>query len=224
MVRYVLLRTALDPILAVAGTRGLVRLEFLPEAWEYHTRAHAVARRLLDGAVGQERRMDQAGQTDQGDQIVQQGQMVQAAGGEAEAVASAPAPLEVREDPAFFEPLREQLAQYFVGRREHFNLELDLHGTPFQIAVWRELLNIPYGKLRTYGQVAKALGRPAATRAVGQAAGQNPLPVLVPCHRVIGKGGSLVGFAGGLTTKARLLRLEGHTLGGTERIEEPRLF
>ena len=205
MVRYVLLRTALDPILAVAGPRGLVRLEFLPEAWEYHTRAHAVARRLLCGAPQTLPRQ-------------------MAASGGSDAAAECLPALKVREDPAFFADLREQLAQYFVGRRESFELELDLHGTPFQILVWRQLLDIPYGKLRTYGQVARSLGRPTATRAVGQAAGQNPLPILVPCHRVIGKGGSLVGFAGGLTTKARLLRLEGHTLGGTERIEEPRLF
>ncbi|MBU8870925.1 MAG: MGMT family protein [Gemmatimonadales bacterium] len=90
--------------------------------------------------------------------------------------------------------------------------------------VWKQLRKIPYGKLRTYGQIAKTLRKPQATRAVGQAAGRNPLPILIPCHRVVGKGGSLVGFAGGITTKARLLRLEGHMLGDKAKIEEPRLF
>ena len=90
--------------------------------------------------------------------------------------------------------------------------------------VWKQLMKIPYGKLRTYGQIARSLRKPRATRAVGQAAGHNPLPILIPCHRVVGKGGSLVGFAGGITTKARLLRLEGHTLGDKAKIEEPRLF
>jgi len=103
-------------------------------------------------------------------------------------------------------------------------LEIDLHGTDFQREVWQQLLKIPYGKLRTYGEVAVALGKPKASRAVGQAAGHNPLPILVPCHRVIGKTGSLVGFAGGITTKARLLRLEGHTLDSSSHLEEPRLF
>ena len=83
---------------------------------------------------------------------------------------------------------------------------------------------IPAGRVATYGQIARALRKPKATRAVGQAAGHNPLPILVPCHRVVGKGGSLVGFAGGLSTKARLLRLEGHSLGDAAKIEEPRLF
>jgi len=103
-------------------------------------------------------------------------------------------------------------------------VELDLHGSTFQLKVWKALLRIPYGKLRTYGQLARTIRQPSATRAVGQAAGQNPVPILVPCHRLVGKGGSLVGFAGGITTKARLLRLEGHTLGDSARIEEPRLF
>jgi methylated-DNA-[protein]-cysteine S-methyltransferase len=212
MVRYALLRTALDPILAVSGPKGLVRLEFLPEAWEYHTRAHAVARRLMCGSP--------VATSD--DDCLE----IEAAEGADESTPPTPAlpSMEIREDPPHFQLLQDQLAEYFIGRREAFSLDLDLHGTPFQIRVWRQLMGIPYGKLRTYGQVARQMGRPTATRAVGQAAGHNPLPILVPCHRVIGKGGSLVGFAGGLTTKARLLRLEGHTLGTTERIEEPRLF
>lgn len=186
MIRYALLRTVLDPLLAVSGPAGLVRLEFLPRAWEYHTRAHGVARALA-------------------------------------AVAEGPAP-DIHEDPAAFADLRDQLAEYFTGRRESFDLALDPHGTPFQVKVWQALLRIPYGKVRTYGDLARTIRQPNATRAVGQAAGHNPLPILVPCHRLVGKGGSLVGFAGGITTKARLLRLEGHSLGDAERIQEPRLF
>ncbi len=133
-------------------------------------------------------------------------------------------PAEVREDPEPFADLQEQLALYFTNRLDHFDVPLDLRGTPFQVEVWHELLKIPYGKLRTYGELAVALNKPKATRAVGQAAGHNPLPILVPCHRLIGKTGDLVGFAGGLSTKARLLRLEGHSLSPTAHIEEPRLF
>jgi len=200
MVRYSLLRTVLDPLLAVSGPRGLVRLEFLPDAWEYHIRAHAIARQALAPAR----------------------QKVAAAGTE-EALTDTPA-LNVLEDDHHFLPLRDQLAEYFTGQRNSFDLDLDIQGTDFQVRVWKQLLGIPYGKLRTYGQVANKMRKPKATRAVGQAAGQNPLPILIPCHRVVGKGGSLVGFAGGISTKARLLRLEGHTLGQSTRIEEPRLF
>jgi O-6-methylguanine DNA methyltransferase len=188
--RYALLRTVLDPLLAVAGPAGLVRLEFLPRAWEYHTHAHAIARALAA----------------------------------AKGAADPAAPPEVREDSHAFAELRDQLAEYFTGRREVFTIPLDVRGTPFQLKVLGALQRIPYGKLRTYGQLARSIRQPTATRAVGQAAGHNPLPILVPCHRLVGKGGSLVGFAGGITTKARLLRLEGHTLGDAQRIEEPRLF
>ena len=103
-------------------------------------------------------------------------------------------------------------------------MPLALHGSPFQRRVWDKLRRIPYGRLRTYGQIAREIRRPTATRAVGQATGRNPLPILVPCHRVVGRDGALVGFGGGLTTKARLLRLEGHTLGDEFRLEEPQLF
>lgn len=187
LVRYALLRTVLDPLLTVAGPAGLAWLEFLPDACTYHTRAHAVSRRLFGGEDLQ-------------------------------------APLEVREEAGHFADLQEQLALYFTCRLERFEVPLDLHGTPFQVEVWRALLKIPYGKLRTYGELAVSLNKPRATRAVGQAAGHNPLPILVPCHRLIGKSGDLVGFAGGISTKARLLRLEGHSLGPTAHIEEPRLF
>jgi len=199
--RYALLRTVLDPLLAVTGPGGLVRLEFLPRAWEYHTHAHAVARVLHAAEL---RRLTPAGGPVPADGMN--------------------APPEIHEDPGAFTDVRDQLAEYFTGQREEFTVALDPRGTPFQLKVWNALLRIPYGRLRTYGQLARAIRQPNATRAVGQAAGHNPLPILVPCHRLVGKGGSLVGFAGGITTKARLLRLEGHTLGDAERIEEPRLF
>lgn len=102
-----------------------------------------------------------------------------------------------------------QLRAYFEGRLRDFDLPLDLQGTPFQKQVWRALLTIPYGQTRSYGQVAEALGSPSAVRAVGSANGANPIPIVVPCHRVIGAGGRLVGYGGGLALKQRLLELEG---------------
>ena len=128
------------------------------------------------------------------------------------------------EDPARFKPLTDQLGEYFVGQRRKFELPLSLHGTVFQVKVWRQLLEIPYGQLRSYSRLASDLGAPKATQAVGQAAAQNPLPMLVPCHRLLGADGSLVGFAGGTELKARLLRLEGHTLAAGERVRPPQLF
>lgn len=101
-----------------------------------------------------------------------------------------------------------QLQEYFAGRRREFQLPLAMKGTDFQCRVWRELLRIPYGETRTYGQVAAAVGRPRAARAVGRAAGANRIPVLIPCHRVVGADGSLTGFAGGLRIKGFLLALE----------------
>jgi methylated-DNA-[protein]-cysteine S-methyltransferase len=102
-----------------------------------------------------------------------------------------------------------QLREYFAGRRQSFELTLDVSGTPFQRAVWNALLTIPFGETRTYGELARQVGRPSAARAVGAANGQNPVAIVAPCHRVIGAGGALTGFAGGLDAKARLLRLEG---------------
>lgn len=128
------------------------------------------------------------------------------------------------EDPAAFKPLVDQLGEYFVGRRRRFELPLSLQGTDFRVKVWRQLLEIPYGQLRSFGRLAGDLGEPKAARAVGQAAAQNPLPILVPCHRLMGTDGSLVGFAGGTELKARLLRLEGHTLAAGERVRPPQLF
>src|ERR1700730_2268693 len=101
-----------------------------------------------------------------------------------------------------------QLGEYFSGKRRTFCIDLDLKGTRFQRDVWEALLAIPFGETRSYGQLAKQLGNPRATRAVGAANGRNPVSIIVPCHRVIGSSGKLTGFAGGLETKAQLLTLE----------------
>jgi O-6-methylguanine DNA methyltransferase len=101
-----------------------------------------------------------------------------------------------------------QLEEYFAGRRKVFGLPLDLRGTEFQRSVWRELLGIPYGETRTYAEVARAIGSPRAVRAVGAANGANPVPIVVPCHRVVATGGGLGGYGGGLQMKRRLLELE----------------
>jgi methylated-DNA-[protein]-cysteine S-methyltransferase len=103
-----------------------------------------------------------------------------------------------------------QLEQYFTGERKTFSVALDMRGTSFQKNVWEALLAIPFGETRSYGQLAKQLGNARAMRAVGAANGRNPVSIIVPCHRVIGSSGKLLGFAGGLETKARLLSLEGH--------------
>lgn len=108
-------------------------------------------------------------------------------------------------------PLAEacrQLSEYFDGKRREFDLDLDLSGTEFQVSVLHALQNIPYGETVSYGEIAKRIGRPKAVRAVGAANGRNPIPIVVPCHRVIGSGGDLTGFGGGLDTKEALLRLE----------------
>jgi len=101
-----------------------------------------------------------------------------------------------------------QLAEYFAGTRRQFDVPLALRGTPFQLEVWRALQQIPYGETRSYAEVARAIGRPTATRAVGAATGANPIPIIVPCHRVIGSNGSLTGFGSGIDVKRRLLDLE----------------
>lgn len=105
-----------------------------------------------------------------------------------------------------------QLDEYFAGRRREFSLDLDFDGTKFQKSVWRELLSIPYGKTETYGEIAARIGRPTAVRATGGAIGKNPIPIVVPCHRVIGSNGKLTGFAGGLKIKKALLALEAQAL------------
>ncbi len=101
-----------------------------------------------------------------------------------------------------------QLASYFAGELRAFDLPLDLRGTDFQLSVWKLLRTIPYGKTWTYGEVALALGRPGAARAVGQAVGANPLSIIVPCHRILGQGRTLTGYGGGLRRKRYLLELE----------------
>jgi methylated-DNA-[protein]-cysteine S-methyltransferase len=101
-----------------------------------------------------------------------------------------------------------QLEEYFSGRRTTFDLPLEFDGTDFQRKVWSALLNIPFGQTRTYSDIAREIGHPEAVRAVGAANGRNPLSIVAPCHRVIGKSGKLTGFAGGLEAKARLLSLE----------------
>jgi methylated-DNA-[protein]-cysteine S-methyltransferase len=102
-----------------------------------------------------------------------------------------------------------QLAEYFAGKRHEFDLQLAPHGTPFQRRVWQALLAIPFGSVRTYGDVARDIGQPHATRAVGQANGRNPLPIVIPCHRVIAGDGTIGGYSSGLNVKHRLLALEG---------------
>jgi methylated-DNA-[protein]-cysteine S-methyltransferase len=102
----------------------------------------------------------------------------------------------------------KQLQEYFDGIRTRFDLPLDIHGTPFQMAVWHELQKIPYGETRTYGEIARSIGKPGAARAVGMANHENPVAIVIPCHRVVGSDGSLTGYAGGLDLKKKLLEIE----------------
>ena len=112
-------------------------------------------------------------------------------------------------DPAFFASVCTQLGEYFARRRREFDVPLAPAGTPFQCAVWQALLAIPYGETWSYGELARRIGLPGGARAVGLANGANPLPIIIPCHRVIGADGSLTGFGGGLPIKRALLALEG---------------
>jgi methylated-DNA-[protein]-cysteine S-methyltransferase len=115
-----------------------------------------------------------------------------------------------REDHPVLREAIAQLGDYFAGRRHVFDLPLDLsHGTAFQQSVWQALLAIPAGKTTSYGAISAGVGNPAAVRAVGAAIGRNPISVIVPCHRVLGANGSLIGYAGGLDRKTALLELEG---------------
>jgi len=111
-----------------------------------------------------------------------------------------------------FAALRAQLDEYFAGERHTFDLPLDLRGTEFQRAVWEQLRAIPYGETTTYGTIARALGRMDRVPAVGAAVGRTPVPIVVPCHRVLGSDGSLTGYGGGLDRKQALLDLEGGRL------------
>ena len=114
-----------------------------------------------------------------------------------------------QEDPGPFRALADQLESYFAKERRSFDLPLVPLGTEFQRQVWDYLAGIPYGETRTYGAIARELQKPGASRAVGLANGANPLPILLPCHRVIGADGTLTGFGGGMAAKEYLLRLEG---------------
>ncbi len=115
---------------------------------------------------------------------------------------------EDKENPILIQAERE-LAEYLDGRRERVSVTFDSTGTPFQKSVWEALETISFGETRSYGEIAKQIGKPEAVRAVGAAIGRNPISVMVPCHRVIGASGALTGFAGGLKTKEQLLTLEG---------------
>lgn len=117
---------------------------------------------------------------------------------------------------AYQEVLQAEFERYFSGEIVYFDEPLDLHhATPFQREVWKALRAIPYGQLRSYKEVAEAIGRPTAIRAVGQAVGNNPLPIIIPCHRVIAHDGSLGGYAAGLSWKEKLLVLERASLPGS---------
>jgi methylated-DNA-[protein]-cysteine S-methyltransferase len=110
-----------------------------------------------------------------------------------------------------------QLAAYFAGRLKRFDLTIAPEGTPFQRDVWSALTKIPYGETISYGELTRRLGRPRASRAVGAANGRNPIPIVVPCHRVVGANGSLTGFGGGLPIKRRLLELESESSWSRKR-------
>jgi O-6-methylguanine DNA methyltransferase len=116
---------------------------------------------------------------------------------------------EWRESQSATKSVRKQLDEYFAGKRREFDLTLDLCGTDFQKNCWEALLGIPYGETQTYAEIARAVGRPNAYRAVGQSNHHNPVAIIVPCHRVLASGKALGGYGGGLSTKAFLLRLEG---------------
>lgn len=106
-------------------------------------------------------------------------------------------------------PYLQQLQEFLTGTRQEFTLALDLRGTAFQMSVWQALTQIPFGQTRSYSEIAEQVGKPNAVRAVGTANGANPIPILVPCHRVIGKNAALTGFRGGLQMKEALLQIEG---------------
>ena len=115
---------------------------------------------------------------------------------------------------------KRQLEEYFAGRRKQFTLKLDPSGTPFQRTVWSALLTIPFGETRSYAQIARQIGKPTATRAVGGANGRNPISIVTPCHRVVGSTGALTGFAGGLDVKAQLLAFEGAQEAGAKAAKD----
>jgi methylated-DNA-[protein]-cysteine S-methyltransferase len=124
------------------------------------------------------------------------------------------------DDPILLETER-QLGEYFDGERKEFTVPLDFHGTEFQRRVWETLLSIPFGETRSYGEVARQVGKPSASRAVGAANGRNPISIIAPCHRVIGSSGKLTGYGGGLDVKEMLLSLEAKASGrnGAETVQ-----
>ena len=113
------------------------------------------------------------------------------------------------ENAARFCDVVKQLKEYFNGQRHEFDVQLAAEGTEFQQKVWNALTTVPFGETASYGQIAKSIGRPEASRAVGMANGRNPISIIVPCHRIIGSNGKLVGYGGGLNRKKTLLTLEG---------------
>jgi methylated-DNA-[protein]-cysteine S-methyltransferase len=121
-------------------------------------------------------------------------------------------PLAIRDgwhrDKAYFITVKNQLAAYFAGEHKTFDVDLYPEGTSFQLKVWSALLKIPYGKVVSYQWIARRIGKPDAARAVGAANGRNPISIIIPCHRVIGKDGTLTGYGGGIDVKQRLIRLE----------------
>ena len=121
-------------------------------------------------------------------------------------------------DHPFIQSLGEQLEEYLTKKRTQFEIPLDLRGTDFQTQVWQRLLKIPYGRTVAYGELARELGIPGGSRAIGGATGANPVPIVVPCHRVVGMSGSLVGFGGGVELKERLLELEGARISFSDSV------
>lgn len=118
-------------------------------------------------------------------------------------------PPKAERDPTRCRVVADQLREYFAGERRRFEIDLEPGGTTFQRSVWDEVARIRFGGTRTYGEVARRIGKPKAVRAVGMANGANPIPIVIGCHRVVGADGSLVGYGGGLRVKAALLELEG---------------
>lgn len=117
-------------------------------------------------------------------------------------------------DPEALSDAAGQLREYFAGSRKWFDIPLALRGTPFQVKVWQALLEVPYGETRSYKQIAERIGSPKAVRAVGGSNNRNPVPLIVPCHRIIGAGGALVGYAGGMYVKTFLLEHEVLSMNG----------
>ncbi len=114
--------------------------------------------------------------------------------------------------------VEKEIIEYFEGKRKEFNLELFIEGTEFQKKVWNELLKIPYGERKSYGEIAKNIGNPKAARAIGMACNKNKIPIIIPCHRVVGSNQKLVGFAGGLEVKSILLNLERENTEGDKNV------